>query len=167
MEIDIIDYTEQQYAALTESQVLRIQDAQLEKNNLIRKREIEKKEEKSRLLEQGIFLSPIWELYCAELDASYEERINNVRDGLLFYLRYTQKASSEEIATAPYNVNYALSNEERVAVVRAYYESTYPDAQERFEAFKEDTVAPKYIAYYYGALYDTFLEAAKAAQSEA
>ena len=167
MEIDIIDYTEQQYAALTESQVLRVQDAQLQKNNLVRRREQEKKDEKSRLLEQGIFLSPIWELYCAELDESYEKRIENVRDSLLFYLRYTQKASSEEISKAPYTVNYALSDVERLNIVRSYYETTYPDPVERFEAFKQDTVAPKYIAYFYGALYDTFLEASKEAESGA
>jgi hypothetical protein len=167
MEIDIIDYTEQQYAALTESQVLRVQASQLQKNTLIRRREEEKKAEKSRLLEQGIFLSPIWELYCAELDESYAKRIENVRDSLLFYLRYTQRASEEEISKAPYTVNYALSDAERLAVVRQYYETAYPDPIARFDAFKLDTVAPKYISYFYGALYDTFLEASREAGSGA
>ena len=106
-------------------------------------------------------------MYCAELDESYEKRIENVRDSLLFYLRYTQKASSEEISKAPYTVNYALSDVERLNIVRSYYETTYPDPVERFEAFKLDTVAPKYIAYFYGALYDTFLEASKEAESGA
>ena len=62
---------------------------------------------------------------------------------------------------APYTINYAMTIEERLAVVRAYYESTYTDATERFEAFKADKVAPNYLGEEYAPLYDYYLALAK------
>ena len=64
MVIDIISYTDTQYAALSEEQILEVQQAQLKKNRLLIKLEEDKRKEKYRLIENGVFLSKIWDLYC-------------------------------------------------------------------------------------------------------
>ena len=159
MTIDIISYTEAQLSALTEEQIERVEMAQLDKNKLDAQLEKDKAAEKARLLERGIFLSPIWELYCEQLQKTHDLQVETVRAALLFYLQYTQKATDEETSAAPYAVNYALPMTERLTIVRTYYDTTYSDAQEKFDAFKADTVAPNYLGEYYGPLYDTYREA--------
>ena len=41
--------------------------------------------------------------------------------------------------------------------VRQYYESTYTNASQRFDAFKEDKIAVVYLEDLYAPLYDYFL----------
>ena len=62
MEIDIIDYTNAQLAMLTEEQLREVQEAQLKKNRLLRELAEKLKEEKRRLINNGMFLSYI--SYC-------------------------------------------------------------------------------------------------------
>ena len=154
MKIDIISYTDTQYAALTEEQIQEIKAAQLEKNRLENALAEAKRKEKHRLIERGIFLSGIWDAYQAKLQAEYDQKIESLRDSLLFYLRFSTKPDAYGTG---YTVNYDLSLEERVAIVRQYYESAYTDAKERFEAFKEDKVAVVYLEELYAPLYDRFL----------
>lgn len=155
MQIDIISYTDAQYAALNEEQLLQVKSAQLKKNKLEAKLVQDKEAEKYRLMKNGIFLSKIWELYCQKLQSEYEQEVENIRDSLLFYLRFSAKSESE--STSPYTVNYALTVEERFAIVRQYYELTYTDKKKRFEAFQQDKVAPSYLGEMYAPLYDYFL----------
>ena len=56
MEIDIITYTDKQYAALTEEQILQVKEAQLEKNRLTAKLQENLQKEKERLVENGTLL---------------------------------------------------------------------------------------------------------------
>ena len=158
MKIDIISYTATQYAALTEEQIQEIKAAQLEKNRLERALTEAKLKEKHRLIERGIFLSGIWNAYQEKLQTEYDQKIESLRDSLLFYLRFSTKPDAYGTG---YTVNYDLPVEERLAIVRQYYESTYPDASERFEAFKEDKVAVVYLEDLYAPLYDRFLSDAK------
>ena len=158
MKIDIISYSATQYAALTEEQIQEIKAAQLEKNRLERALTEAKLKEKHRLIERGIFLSGIWNAYQEKLQTEYDQKIESLRDSLLFYLRFSTKPDAYGTG---YTVNYDLSVEERLAIVRQYYESTYPDASERFEAFKEDKVAVVYLEDLYAPLYDRFLSDAK------
>ncbi len=160
MKIDIISYTDAQYAALTSEQLLEVQSAQLKKNRLDLRLEEEKLKEKHRLLSNGVFLSKVWELYCEKLQAEYEAEVENLRDSLLFYLRFSARPDGAE-TEAPYELNYAYSMEERLAIVRAYYEKTYTDGAERFEAFKADAVAVQYLGELYAPLYDYYLEGSK------
>ena len=155
MNIDIISYTDAQYAALSEEQLLQVKAAQLKKNKLDAKLERDKIEEKHRLVKRGIFLSGIWPLYCEKLQQEYEQEVENLRDSLLFYLRCTTKAEQE--SSAPYTVNYALTVEERFAIVRQYYQVNYTDAQKRYDAFLADSVAPAYLGEMYAPLHDYFL----------
>lgn len=158
MKIDIISYTDTQYAALTEEQIQEIKAAQLEKNRLERALSEAKLKEKHRLIERGIFLSGIWDAYQAKLQAEYDQKIESLRDSLLFYLRFSTKPDAYGTG---YTVDYNLSVEERFAIVRQYYENKYTDASERFEAFEKDKVAVVYLEDLYSALYDYFLEESK------
>ncbi len=157
MKIDIISYTDTQYAALTEEQIQEVKAAQLEKNRLERALAEAKLKEKHRLIERGIFLSGIWEAYKEKLQAEYDQKIESLRDSLLFYLRFSTKPDSYGTG---YSVDYNLSVEERFAIVKQYYEITYTNAKDRLNAFKEDKVAVVYLEDLYSALYDHFLNQA-------
>ena len=155
MEIDIIAYSDLQLATLPPDQILAVQEAQLKKDRLKRRFEEACMKEKMRLVSNGTFLSDIWEKYCEELKKAYDSEVNAVREALLFLLRFTQKADGE---TALYRVDYSLTMEERYAIVKAYYESAYGNASERFEAFQKDEVAKAYLGEYHSTLY-FYLEA--------
>ena len=158
MKIDIISFTDTQYAALTEEQIQEIKAAQLEKNRLERALTEAKLKEKHRLIERGIFLSGIWNNYQEKLQIEYDQKIESLRDSLLFYLRFSTKP--DDYGTG-YTVDYDLPVEERLAIVRLYYESTYQDASERFQVFKEDKIAVVYLEDLYAPLYDRFLSDSK------
>ena len=157
MKIDIISYTDTQYAAFTEEQIQEVKAAQLEKNRLERALADAKLKEKHRLIEHGIFLSGIWEAYKEKLQAEHDQKIESLRDSLLFYLRFSTKPDSYGTG---YSVDYDLAVEERFAIVKQYYETTYTNVKERLAAFKEDKVAVVYLEDLYSALYDFFLEQA-------
>ncbi len=154
MDIDIISYTSEQYAKLSDAQLLEVQSAQMKKNRLFRKLNQAKQDEKNRLVENNTFLSELWNLYCARLQEEYEQEVEAIRDGLLFYLQYSVR--SEEASSSPYTVNYALTMEERLAIVKSYYELNYKDPAERLEAFKADKIAVGYLGEYYAPLHDHF-----------
>ncbi len=159
MKIDIISYSDAQYEAFTEEQIQEIKSAQLKKNKLERALAEAKRNEKHRLISRGIFLSPIWQAYQERLQAEYDQEIENLRDSLLFYLRFSTKIDvSEETG---YTVDYSLPVEERLAIVRAYYQTNFTGAVERFEAFKADKVAIVYLEDLYAPLYDYFLSETK------
>lgn len=157
MKIDIISYTDSQYAAFTEEQIQEIKSAQLEKNRLERVLAEAKLKEKNRLIERGIFLSGIWEAYQAKLQAECDQKIESLRDSLIFYLRFSTKPDSYDTG---YSVDYNLPVAERFAIVRQYYELTYTDPIERFEAFKQDKIAIVYLEEMYSPLHDYFSEQA-------
>jgi hypothetical protein len=159
--IDIIPFTDEQFAALTEEQILEIKSAQLEKNRLQRALTEAKLKEKHRLIDRGIFLSGTWAAYCEKLQKEYEQKIEALRDSLLFYLRFSTKQDAAE--NGKYTVNYELTVEERMAIVKQYYEMNFQDATARFEAFKADKTAVVYLEEMYAPLYDYFLEESKKA----
>lgn len=154
MTIDIISYTDSQYALLTEEQLLEVKSAQLKKNKLDADLEEALLKEKHRLVDNGIFFSNIWKLQAEKLQAQHDLEVENLRESLLFYLRFSSKAESTETNNLPYTPNYALTMEERFYQVRDAYMSTYTNAQERFTAYKADAVAPVYLGEYYAPLYD-------------
>lgn len=158
MVIDIISYTDEQFAALSEEQILEVKEAQLKKNKLYLKLEENLQKEKAKLSSNGILRSELWTLLHDEMWAQYEAEVELLREGLLFYLRFSSKPSDAEEETTPYEVNYALSDTERFNIVKTYYETAYTDGTERFEAFKADKVAPQYLGELYAPLYDYFLE---------
>jgi len=103
-------------------------------------------------VKNGVFASGLWDAYCAKLQAQYEREVAFIREALLFYLRFSVKPTEE----APYEVNYALTETERAAIVKAYYLEEYANAAERFSAFKQDAVAVQYLGEMYAPLWDYF-----------
>ena len=154
MEIDIISFTDDQYARLSDEQLLQVKDVQQKKNKLFRALEAEKAKEKYRMISRGIYLGGSYEEVCRRLQAVYDEEVANLRDGLLFYLRFSVRG--EDGSDSPYLVDYSLGYEERIRIVREYYESTYTEEKQRVAAFKEDKVALDYLGEYYGTLFELY-----------
>lgn len=148
MTIDIIAYSDAQLAMLDAEQIVEVQQAQVKKNNLFVKLEEEKRETKYRLLKNGVFRSPTYEMICQRLQKNYEDEVERIRQALLFYLRFSLE-DMEGAIDAPYLVDYSLTFEDRLNVVRTYYDTTYSNADEKFAAFINDKVAVKYLGEYY------------------
>ena len=155
MEIDIISYTDKQYAALTEEQLLEVKSAQLQKNRLQSALAENIEKEKHRLVANGIIKSEIWELIKKKLQTEFEQEVERLRESLLFYLRFS--SGGVDLGEAPYAVDYSLSDEERFYVVRDYYLDAYTNGAERMSVFRTDKVAPQYLGELYAPLYDYFL----------
>ena len=153
MTIDIISYTDEQYAQLSEEQILEVQSAQLKKERLKARLEEDIVAQKNELLSQGVFRSDIFALCKDKLQKKYDLEVENLRDSLLFYLRFAAKAPTSEVG---YLVDYSLPVPERYIVVRDYYVGKYSDADERFAAFRNDKVAPVYLNETYSTLYALF-----------
>lgn len=160
MNIDIISFTNEQFAALTAEQILQIKETQLKKNQLERKLQRDMLKEKHRLTDNGMFLSNIWEKYCDNLREIYTQDVEMLRDSLLFYLQYAAKPKDEQVQSTPYKVDYALSMADRYYIVRDYYLQAYTISEQRIAAFKADTVARQYLGEFYTTLYDYLLDQA-------
>lgn len=158
MVIDVISYSDEQLAALTEEQILEVRSVQLKVNKLRKKKEALKADGRFRLLNRGILRSSMAErLENGSLD-SIDEEIAGLRDGLLFYLRFSKVNEEGAVSgNVPYDVNYSLTYEERYYAVRDYYQENFTDGTERFNAFKADEFAPIYLGELYKVLYDYFL----------
>ncbi len=157
MEIDIISFTDSQYASLTAEQLMEVKEVQQKKNRLLRTLDEKKAALKFRLLEQGIYGGSSYQKACEEMDDVYEQEIEWLRDGLLFYLRFSMREEGDSSeGESPYEADYSLSYADRIAVVRNYYESMYTDPIERLNAYREDKVALVYLGEYYQGLYDLY-----------
>ena len=91
MKIDIISYTDEQYAALASEQILEVQAAQLKKNKLDAAFTEALEKERTRLSARGLLRSSYWELFVERLTKSHEQEVENLRQALLFYLRFTTR----------------------------------------------------------------------------
>ena len=154
MEIDIITFTDEQFASLTAEQILEVKEVQLKKNKLLRSLAKQKAKVKYDMVSQGIFWGASYDKVCQQLQAATDEEIENLRDGLLFYLRFSARDEVEE--DFPYTVDYSLSYSERIRIVREYYQTQYTNPVERLNAFKEDKVALSYLGEFYGSLYEEY-----------
>ncbi len=157
MTIDIIEYTQEQLEALSEAQLARVKKAQLRKNRLQRALEKNLQKEKDDLVENGTFTSALYALTEEKLRNACEEEIEAVKAELIAYLAASKDTEGGGTEDVPYLVDYTLSYDERVDIVKEYYISAYSDGQERMNAFKEDEVAILYLGEYYAPLYDYFL----------
>ncbi len=157
MEIDIITYSDTQYASLREEQIQEVKSAQVKKNRLTKQMEEELRREKAKMVNNGTYLSPMCDLLLQSIREKYAAEIEWLRDGLLFYLRFSSKVTEAEESSNPYPLDYSLSDEDRLKVVKDYYMNTYTDGGARFTAFKKDEVAQQYLGELYLPLYDYFL----------
>ena len=158
MTIDIIHYTEEQFAALSAEKIEEIRSAQLKKNKLTAALEENLKRERQNLIDRGAYPSDVWGKIEAKLQEEYDNDVQILREGLLFFLHYVAEDADKggSVNGVPYRVDYSLSEEERMFIVKEYYESTYSDPVERYMAFKEDTFVKVYIGELYLPLHDYF-----------
>jgi hypothetical protein len=158
MTIDIINYTEDQFAALSTEKLEEIRSAQLKKNRLAAALEEKLKAEKQKLVDKGAYPSDVWGKIEEKLRAKYTADVQIIRDGLLFFLHYVAEDENKNtsLSGVPYKVDYSLSEEERMLIVKEYYETTYVDAAQRYTAFKEDSFVKVYIGELYLPLHDYF-----------
>ena len=163
MTIDIIAFTDKQFATLSPAQLLEVKEAQVAKDDLTAECEAKLRKEKQRLVRNGVFLSDRYTLLEEKMRAEYQARIDLLREGLLFYLRYSMRPDTgvEPDFEAEYVVDYSLDDEARLLEVKTYYETTYTDTKVRFNEFTKDTIAPQYLGELYKPLYDYFLSFAK------
>jgi hypothetical protein len=159
MTIDIINYSDAQLAALSAEKVLEIREAQLKKNKLSAQLETRLKEEKQRLIERGAYPSTIWNKIVTAWTAEYERQVEILRESLVFFLHYAADDAPNVYPDAPYTVDYSLSAEERLAIVKNYYETEYEDEYKRYNAFKNDAFAKVYLGELYSPLHDYFYRA--------
>ena len=157
MTIDIISFTDAQYASLNETQLQEVIDAQTKKDNMALALAERKRKERFRLIKNGVFRSGIYDALCAQWDAEYEAELEVMKAKLLFFLRFALKPQ-EPSAEAPYPVDYSLEFADRYRSVRDYYLDTYSDPVERMEVYKKDEVAPQYLGEFYATLYDYLLD---------
>ena len=153
MTIDIIAFTDAQYAALNEVQLQEVINAQTRKDNMTKALEEKKRKEKFRLIKNGVFRSGIYNALCTQWDEEYAAELEVVKEKLLFYLRFALKPETPP-SEAPYLLDYSLPYSERYIVVREYYLNAYTDPSERMNAFKTDEIAPQYLGEFYATLYD-------------
>ena len=118
--IDIISYSPEQFASLSQAQLLEIREAQNKKDTWALALEEKLQKEKEGLVKRGIFNSSLFRLIEEKLRAEYTQKVNLLKDSLIFYLQYSKNESNEDMGV-PYEVDYALSYEERYATVRDYY----------------------------------------------
>ena len=159
--IDIITFTEKQFSLLTKGQLQTVTTAQQRKNRLQKKLQETLRKEKHRLVKNGTYCSDIYQFLESRLTNAYEQEVELIKQCLLFYLHYSMKPADPGTVTAPYEVNYALPVEERLMIVKNYYEAQYTDEYELFQEFLKDTVAPQYLGELYAPLYDYFLAGSK------
>ncbi len=158
MTIDIISYTPEQYAVLSSKALEEIRTAQRKKDALKAALNKRLETEKQKMIDRGCYLSNVWSRLCDELQTAYEKEVEIVRDNLLFFLHYADDVYSQGAggANAPYPVDYSLSVEDRVLILKEYYTSTYTDATVRFNAFNADTFARSYLEELYASLWHYF-----------
>ena len=156
MTIDIINYTGEQLAALSAEKVLEIREAQLKKNKLESDLAERLVKEKQSLIDKGAYPSDVWSRIQAQLQAEYEKQVEILRESLVFFLHYVADDAPVVYPDAPYKVEYSLSVEARMFIVRDYYEMTYDDPYARYIAFKKDDFAKVYIGELYAPLHDYF-----------
>ena len=152
MTIDIIDFTAEQFAFLSEEQILQIKYAQGDKDKLTADYDRKKKMAFYEIIEKGMGRSKLYEETCKTLDEEYNRKVERIRNGLVFYLQYSVRGNDSLAENAPYLVNFGWPYEERYLIVREYYMTTYSDPVERFEAFRLDIFAGNYLGEYYGIL---------------
>lgn len=158
MEIDVINYTAEQMATLSNEQLLEVRKAQETKDKMTEKLAEDLLKADADMAKRGNYKSIAREYLREKIQADYDAELERIRESLLFYLRYSYRPGS---AQAPYLVDYSLSDEERLIIVKTYYMENYTDANKRFSDFKEDTVARQYLGEFYAPLYHYIYDATR------
>ena len=157
MKIDIVDFSESQFAVMSMEKLREIRSAQVKKDRMTAELEKRIEEERKKLIDKGVYPSDVLEKIRAELTAEYDREITILREGLIFFLHYAEDEREGYADDVPYLVDFSLSEEQRMFIVKEYYEKTYEDGVVRYDAFKKDTFVRTYLGELYPPLHDYFL----------
>lgn len=166
MVYDIIDLTEEEFAALSSVQLRLLRTAQVAKNELLNKLEDSIENAKTLFLAKGTIRSSIYVNFIQKLRDDTAQAIEELADKLRFNLDQTAdepEGGTETPEPDPgedgengYIVDYRLSYVDRYVIVRDYYLSI-EDRDERIALYSQDEVAKRYLRNYYTTLYDVLL----------
>ena len=160
MTIDIVSYTEDQFALLNDEQMVLVKKAQIQKDKLKARHTETLQKYKNKLVKNGTYNSDLFNSFETSENLAYFNEVELIRKKLVFDLAACGISIGDGTTeTAPYEVNYNLSVEERMALVKTYYETTYSDPIERLLAFEADEIAPTYLEDLYAPLHDYFIAA--------
>lgn len=162
MTFDIVSYTEDQLAELSEVQMQLLRTAQKKKNELEHKMYSELAMFKKMLYTNGMKNSSLYEHKKAQLNEEFEYQVEILREQLQYSIELNTPfpPDSDEQEEAGYTVDYSLSYADRYAVVRAYY-FDIDDPVERLNLYSADEVAKRYLGEYYTILYNVIYSYAR------
>ncbi len=152
MHVDTIDYKQEQYAELSDAQILEIRDAQRKKNDRVAKMYEELRKLRQKAVDNGTLYSRAYDLEKVEVQEDCDSDILRIKEDLIFYLQYASRHENTE--TNGYPLDYSLSVEERFVVVRDYYLDAYSDPKERLAEFEKDKIARTFLCETYAAMLD-------------
>lgn len=160
MTIDVIDNYNEIYEFLTGWQLYKIQYAQHKKNTLLDELEAETQKARDKLIQNGTFVSELFDMERVKLQQKYQVKIELVQKEIAAYLTNTMKPGFVHGFTAPYVINFALSQYQRYLEVKGYYTKAYANPAERLSVYTRDAFAIEYIKEYYDLLHVEFAEQA-------
>lgn len=162
MNIDIINFTEAQYATLNYEQRKILYAAQEKKNALQKQLDTDRENAKLQLIANGTARSNMLSLLYLELGDEYDRAVSDLRTVTLDAIvnaidpsdssgDTTEGSSSvetNEVVYNPSNPDNSLSYADRFRLVKEYYMQIEDPAQ-RYTAFLGDSVAEDYLGEYY------------------
>lgn len=153
MNIDILNLTEAQIAALSYAQRKILYEGQQKKDELTQKLEKEMENAKLLLIAQGVARSDMLSYKYLALEEDYEQAVEILAKQTLEGMEAAPADGDVTTVTQteysyPTNPNYSLSYPDRFAAVKTYY-MKMEDAEERYAAFLADTLAKSYLGEYY------------------
>lgn len=162
MTFDILYYTDEELAQLSEVQMQLLRTAQKRKNDLERKMQNELTAFKKMLLTNGMKHSSLYPQKAAQLQEEFNYQVFNLREQLVYAMDLNTPFpdESDDREEVGYTVDYTLSYADRYALVRAYY-FAIDDPMERLNLYGADEVAKRYLGEYYTILYNVLYSYAR------
>lgn len=162
MTFDIVNYTDEELAKLSEVQMQLLRTAQKKKNELEHKMKNEIAMFKKMLYTNGMKNSSLLVQKQASLLDEFSYQVEILREQLLYSLDLNQPYpdASDDQQEVGYEVNYSLPYSDRYAIVRAYY-FAIEDPVERLSLYSADEVAKRYLGEYYTILFNVIYSYAR------
>lgn len=166
MNIDIIVFTEAQYATLNYEQRKILYAAQEKKNAMQKQLETDRENAKLQLIANGTARSNMLSLLYLELEDEYDRAVSDLRtvtlDAIVSAIDPSDSSGDDtegtgssvetsEVVYDPSNPDYSLSYADRFRLVKEYY-MKIEDPERRYAAFLEDPAAEDYLGEYYSTM---------------
>jgi len=156
MNIDILNLTDAQIAALSYAQRKVLYEGQQKKDKLTCQLEEDRKNAELLLIAMGTARSDMLHYKYLSLEKDYEQAVSILAKQTLEDMEAAPADGTVTTVTQteysyPDSPNYSLSYPDRFVAVKAYYMKT-EDAEARYAAFLADTLAKTYLGEYYSTM---------------